>query len=278
MRRSENRKKRYHVEKSGFKILTGLLMFFSFVIVLGGILSKGGGMTVSPIATPSPTPLNVTFDETADSRQVSIEESVWYALQLAVFESKGAAEEMAKSYVSRGAAGYVLHAKERYRVLASVYPAKEEAQAVRNQLKQSHGIDSYIYEMTIPQLTLKISGMKGQVDVIDAALQFLREGLYEIQKTSVALDEKQANRDDVANNIKILSLRAKELTNLFQTRFTNPKHGTALKIESILNEYMLAEERVSLDDSNGVTLAAELKQFTLRMIDLTLQTFEEMMQ
>lgn len=279
MRRSEKRKKRYRVKKSGLKISTGFILFFSFVIVLGGIFSRSGtgGMTVEPVSTVAPPPLSEAFDETADSRQVTVEESTWYALQLAAFESKEAAEELAQSYIARGAAGFVLHAENRYRVLASVYPDKEDARAVRDRLKQSHGIDSYIYEMTMPSLTLKISGMKGQVDIIDAALRFLSEGLYEIQKISVALDEKQANREDVANNIKNLSLRAGELKRLFETRFLGSKNEIALSIEKILGDYAMLNEAFSTEDSNSVTLAAELKQLTLRMIASTIEAFEAIM-
>ena len=261
--------------------MTRMILFLCFVIILGGLAEKwreGTGITVIPLVTESPPPLSQAFDETPDKREVSTKESTWYAIQLAAFENKEAADELALSYQSRGAAGVVLFAGNRYRVLASVYSDKEDAQAVRNQLKSTHEIDSYIYEMVIPEMTLKISGVKGQIDVLAAAMQFLRDGLYEIQKISVALDQKEANRQDVANNIKILAMRANELNRLFETRFANPKHTTAQRLQELLKMYIALETFENSQDSGAVVFAAKLKELTISMIEKTQAQFKEIMQ
>ncbi len=281
MRRSENNKKLYKVERSGLKIVTRMILFLSFVIIFAALIGKGGsegGIAITPSVTPSPTPLSAHFDETPDSRQVTITQSTWYAIQLAAFENKEAADDLAQSYQARGAAGYVINSANRYRVLAAVYPKKEDAQAVRSQLKDSHGIDSYVYEMVIPELTLNISGMKGQVDVIEASLQFLKDSLLELQKISIALDQKEANQQDVANNIKTLAQRAKELYGFFGFRFTSPKHLMAQKIEALLTMYTALDNSSILQESGSVTLAATLKKLTLTMIENTQKEFEAIME
>lgn len=281
MRRSESKQKLYRVEKSGLKTATRMMIFLSFVIIFAGLLSRGGGdldLTVTPSATPSPTPLTETFDETVETKEITLPETVWYAIQMGAFESEEAAKTLAATYQNRGAAGYVMFQENRYRVLASVYPNKDDAQTVRTQLKTSHEIDSYVHEVAMPELTLKLTGMKGQIDIIEAALRFFPDALTQLQKMSIALDRKEANQQEVANELHVLCARAEELISVFSKRFTSPKHIMVERIEHLLSLYRQLEGAINADETLAVALAASLKYQTLAMIDSTISFLQQMAQ
>lgn len=130
-------KRVYPRQREPGKWLSYLLLFLSAVVVISGVVSRGGDLTIEPAATATPIPTDAYFDETVEEREITLPSATWYALQLGAFESETAAQELGQQFVKRGAAGYVWH-DGRYRTLAAVYPSLEDAQAVREQLSEAH--------------------------------------------------------------------------------------------------------------------------------------------
>ena len=89
----------------------------------------------------------------------------WYALQLGAFDSADAAESLAASYRSRGAAGYV-RVQGQYRVLAAAYAARADAQAVITQLRTRHQVDAVLTEIVQPEVTLRMVGRPDQLTAL----------------------------------------------------------------------------------------------------------------
>ncbi|NCB05010.1 MAG: hypothetical protein EOM69_05760, partial [Clostridia bacterium] len=92
------------------KLLTYAMLFFSLVLILAGLFGKntrGGELLVQVMATPEPTLSTDVFDETPETREITLTTTTWYAIQLGAFENEASAKEMAIEYQSRGAAGYV---------------------------------------------------------------------------------------------------------------------------------------------------------------------------
>ena len=59
-------------------------MALSALVVLAGLASRitgGEELSAAVIATPTPTPLTATFDETVETRQVTCPAETWYCLQ-----------------------------------------------------------------------------------------------------------------------------------------------------------------------------------------------------
>lgn len=69
----------------------------------------GGGedVDIQLAQTATPIPTDEVFDETVESREIALPSSTWYALQLGAFENEKAADELARQFMQRGAAGYV---------------------------------------------------------------------------------------------------------------------------------------------------------------------------
>ena len=132
----QGKRRVYPSERKPAKWVSYSLLFLSAVILFSGVAARSGGdAVIQTVATPSPIPLDAAFDETRETQEITLNGSVWYALQLGAFETEEAAHQLAEQFQRRGAAGYVWQ-DERYRVLAAVYPEKEDAQAVRQQLRE----------------------------------------------------------------------------------------------------------------------------------------------
>ena len=178
----QTRKRVYPSERKPAKWVSYSLLFLSAVILFSGVAARSGGDAVfETVATPSPIPLDAAFDETRETREITLNGSVWYALQLGAFETEEAARQLAEQFQRRGAAGY-LWPEERFRVLAAVYPEKEDAQAVRQQLRDQHDVDSYLFEISIPSVSLRMTGMRGQIDILEAAFLHAEELIRQMER------------------------------------------------------------------------------------------------
>ena len=160
-RRTERKRTR-----TGGGFATRVMLFFSAVIILAGIVSRftgGDELTATVLATPSPTPLTAAFDETVETREISLPSEVWYCLQSGIFSSEAAAQEKSLAYSDRGAPGFVSPEGGKFRVLLSAYASREDAQSVKEKLAGQQAVETYIYEMVRPALHLQLTGMRGQL-------------------------------------------------------------------------------------------------------------------
>ena len=85
-RRRTERRRRFRRSGLGARALMAL----SALVVLAGLASRltgGEELSAAVIATPTPTPLTATFDETVETRQVTCPAETWYCLQTGVFST-----------------------------------------------------------------------------------------------------------------------------------------------------------------------------------------------
>ena len=98
-------KRVYPRQREPGKWLSYLLLFLSVAVILSGLVSRGGDLSIQPAATATPIPTDAYFDETVEEREITLPSATWYALQLGAFEGETAAQELAQQFVKRGAAG-----------------------------------------------------------------------------------------------------------------------------------------------------------------------------
>ena len=97
MRRMERRMYR---QRRGQAWVRGLLLGIAGIVVLAGLISRlrgGRELIAQPIAQPTATPIASAFDETVETREISLPGETWYAIQTGVFSSREAAEALAKA-------------------------------------------------------------------------------------------------------------------------------------------------------------------------------------
>ena len=244
------------------------------MLIISGLLShhKPDEFGIESLPAQTMIPLNDSFDETISSAEIELPMKRWYALQTGAFEKNESAAEAAKVFEKRGAAGYIWN-EGRYRVLASVYPSIEEAQRVRDQLKTQHSIDTYVYIIELPALKLRLNGMQGQIDIVQAAFEHADDLAVQLQKLSIAMDrreksiaEVQSETEALDDKLRIVSLRMKQR---FTQPFPRPVEGLMKCFESF-SEYVS-----SIDNSQSLFEAGiELKKQIFQVLWNTRQIYQ----
>lgn len=168
------------------------------ILILAGagmiILLAGGWhrrMTVEGVSDATPTPTAAAYDRTATTREICLQETVWYTIQTGVFSQKEAALEKADAYKERGAPGTVVEDGGKWRVFIASYGREEDAAAVRQRLGEQQRVETYQYAWTCPELRLRLSGMAGQLDAAEAGLMLFAGAGAILRDTATLLDAGQ---------------------------------------------------------------------------------------
>jgi len=250
-------------------------LFLSAVILFSGVAARSGDdAVIQTVATPSPIPLDAAFDETRETQEITLNGSVWYALQLGAFETEEAACQLAEQFQRRGAAGYVWQ-DERYRVLAAVYPEKEDAQAVRQQLREQHDVDSYLYEISVPALSLRMTGMKGQIEILEAAFLHADELIRQMERISETLDRQEITPAEAVTELNTLREQVELVALRMEQRFAAPRNTAVERLIALFQDYAAFAREKTGQESNA-TLSRQIKYQTLRSIRLLLVLTGEM--
>lgn len=266
----QTRKRVYPSERKPAKWVSYSLLFLSAVILFSGVAARSGGDAVfETVATPSPIPLDAAFDETRETREITLNGSVWYALQLGAFETEEAAGQLAEQFQRRGAAGY-LWPEDRFRVLAAVYPEKEDAQAVRQQLRDQHDVDSYLFEISIPSVSLRMTGMRGQIDILEAAFLHAEELIRQMERISETLDRQEITPAEAAEELNALREQVELVALRMEQRFLSPRNAAVTGLIGLMRDYAAFAREKTGQESNAL-LSRQLKYQTIQTIRLLLE-------
>lgn len=270
----ERRTRVYPSEKPNSGWLSGFLLLLAAVVLVSGIVQRedSGGISIQRSATATPIPMDAAFDETPAQKEMTLPASQWYALQMGAFEDAAAAEAFAAQFTARGAGGYVWH-DGRYRVLAAVYPLKEDAQMVRQQLETQHGIDTYLYDVELPALQIRLSGMQGQLDILEAAFIHANDLIAQMQALSVGMDRREASAQEAAAQLDALSEQVQLVSLRLKQRFAAPRHEAVDGLIDCFDDYAAFSAQVYSNES-AVALGSALKRQTLSALHSLKQVYD----
>lgn len=251
----------YPVEKSPW--LSVLLLVLAAVVILSGLMgrSEGGDVSIVPIATATPIPLDASFDETIVEKEITLPSSTWFALQLGAFENEKSADEMAQQFSKRGAAGYIWN-DGKYRALAAVYPSKEDAQLVREQLEMQHSIDTYLYQIDLPSIRVRMRGMQGQLDILQAGFVHGNDLIAQLQNLCVFMDRQEMNAEQAIARLNELAAQMETVALRLRQRFQAPRPAVVEALMNCMEDYQTFCIQLNAKDSQ-VTLGAKIKHQTL---------------
>ncbi|MBR3740197.1 MAG: SPOR domain-containing protein [Clostridia bacterium] len=136
-----------------------------------------------------------------EERTLTLPGHTWYALQLGAFDSVEAAESLAASFRSRGAAGYVC-LQGQYRVLAAAYDARADAQAVMTQLRANHQVDAVLTEIAQPEVKLRLTGRQDQLTALSDAYDALEQLSVQLTALSDGLDRGKTDRQQTISALQ----------------------------------------------------------------------------
>ncbi len=256
------------------KWLNYLLLFLSAVLLLSGLLwrNDGDGLQVRLAETPTPIPTDAAFDETVESREMTLPTATWYALQLGAFENQEAAKKIAESFQNRGAAGYVWE-DTRFRALAALYPTKEEVEAVRAQLFQKHSIEAYAYQIQLPPLVLRMKGMKGQLDILEAAFLHGSDLVSQLQALSMLMDRQEVSVPEAIAQVQAAGQQVETVALRLEQRFSAPRHQAVQGLIDGLRSYGAFVKTVD-EKETSVQLATQVKYQAIAALDALKKVYD----
>ncbi|MCL2812270.1 MAG: SPOR domain-containing protein, partial [Clostridia bacterium] len=216
---SRLRAKRYPAGRSGQRAMA-LAMFALALFVLTRLIwpveSEGPGQRIgpTPLAPVTPTPVVTvaptvrpptpvpTLNEEPQpgfappesqeerSQSIFIPKLDWYLIQLGAYSTAEAAQQQARVYTGRGAAGFILE-DDRFRVIAAAYPTQQDAETIRARLGESQGIETYVYRLSTDEVELNVTAAAGQIQALQDGFDALHVALIETGRLSIELDKQQ---------------------------------------------------------------------------------------
>lgn len=148
-------------------------------------------LSAEAIAQPTATPIAVSYDQSLVEREVTLPEETWYAIQTGVFSTQEAAQEKADVLTQRGAPGAVVQDGDKWRVFIACYGTETDAASVRQHLGENQRVETYLYRWTCPELQLRLKGMAGQVDVVEAGFTLMMQSVRLLRDTASLLDARE---------------------------------------------------------------------------------------
>jgi len=172
--------------------------------------------------------------------------------------------QLAQQFRKRGAAGYLWH-DGRFRVLAAVYLSRDDAQTVRDQLREQHSIDSYIYPIEFPSVKLRVSGMQGQLEILKAAFGHVNALAKELHEVSNALDRQELSADEALEKLNALQVQMDLVALRLKQRFVPPVPEVVQSMIVCFEEYSEFVSKLSETEAM-VALGMKLKYQTISVL------------
>ena len=217
------------------------------------------------LSAPTPQPLTGAWDRTAVTREVTLAEEVWYAIQTGVFSAPEAAEDKADDYAERGAPGTVVQQEGKWRVFIACYGREEDAQAVRTRLGEMQRVETYLYRWSCPQLRLRLSGMAGQLDAVEAGLTLMMGAAARLRDTATLLDAAQLTAQEAAGVISDLNGQIALWSQTARDRFGASPPPLVEQLLAIAADWPLRSRTLQDAADSAVTLSAEMKGQGMRL-------------
>jgi hypothetical protein len=266
-------KKVYPSGHAPLRRLGWLMVLLAAAVMVSGLAGRKEPQPfIEALPTATLFPLSESFDETVESCEWTLPEQNWYALQLGAFDSEPAAQETAEQFRLRGAAGYLWHT-DRYRVLAAVYASEDDARTVRTQIREQHGIDSYIYPIRLPGAGVSMQGMRGQIEILKAGFIHAAELIAQLQQYSLLADRPDGSIPQIVEGLQALRDQTSLVALRLGQRFPEPRNSCVAGLLELFAGY---SDFCSAMDANipSVGFGAQLKYQTIQSLDLLMQVYD----
>lgn len=176
----------------------------------------------------------------------------FYAVSLETEKTIQSANERAKEYKQKGAAGYVYNAgATEYKILSSAYTNKNDAQAVLENLKQS-GISAEIIELKLFPINLKISLNSNSSEILKKGLNLFYSNYLSLYNLGNKLDQNKLDETSVKKEINNIINENESVIKEISKTFSSSSNIAVLyskiyleQINKVLNKLLTTENLFS---------------------------------
>ena len=274
----------------GVKVLTIIALFALIYFIFAGVTGKwiynyiaspvfnyfGIGTSIqepvqsNPIsgfngvaATASPS-----TDTTKAEKTITISGYTDYMIQMGAYSTQENASTDASTLKARGAAGYIV-AGDKYRLIAASYQSKESAESVKTSLSSKDGLDSLVYEYSVPKLEFKITATQQQITTIEAMFNDYIKLKNNLGDLAISVDKSEADVAGAKSKIdvykKTVSGYVDNLSSLTKGNDDNNIITGLNTLYTQLNDDLASITSKSYSSSTGIS--AELKYTSVKMTD-----------
>lgn len=127
-----------------------------------------------------------------------------YVVELANFTDLGQANEASVGFKQQLAAGYIVNDKGIYRVLASLYQTKSNAESVVQNLKESE-VNANIFNIKLPAIYFDLNLTNEQKESFKTALKLFYDAYVDVYNLSIALDKSEKTVSQI--QIELMNLK-----------------------------------------------------------------------
>lgn len=247
--------------RRGQRMLQRLLLFLSALIVAAGLahrFGKSNSLQVTGVAEPTVTPIAGLYDETIETREITLPQVCWYVIQTGIYTDESAALSRADAYTDRGAPGIVIADGSKWRVFIASFSREEDAAAVRANLSGQQNVDTYLYTWPCPELRLRMTGMAGQLDVAEAGLQQGLTAAERLRDAAISLDAGEITQEEALQMIQDIEDQWSVWVETASKRFSKP-YPALVSAELTLADAWTEHRRAIQQCNNATELSAALK-------------------
>ena len=219
-------------------------------------------MMLTAHGTPAPT--QAGYDQQVVTREVLLEEEVWYAIQTGVFSGKEAALEKAEAYTQRGAPGTVVQDGAKWRVFIASYASETDAAAVRQHLGEQR-VETYLYPWVCPEIRLRLTGMAGQLDVAEAGLTLWTQAARQLRDAALLLDASQVKPEDVMEIVRELDGQIRLWAETARDRFGSRPPELIAEMLALTAQWTQRQSTLAKSAGDAYDLSASLKAHAMEL-------------
>ena len=245
------------------------LLLCALIIGASSLVRKKMGVPLTfslmPQATSAPKASEAPKEDvTYGSLDITLTDRSWYALQLGAFTQENAAYQLSQEFIPRGAAGYVCHEADIFRVYAAAYPTRAEAQSVQTRLNEQ-GVTTYIQPCNEASVTLRATGTHTQLNAVSDIFSYLDTLSLKFFTLSSQLDKSEISTTDAFSALMSEGTTCRALADALSSAFTKEFPASAQQLHDLLT--LIAQECESSQNSQSAArIGAALKRCQLSVI------------
>lgn len=211
------------------------------------------------LSQPTATPVTSAYDQTVETREITLPQETWYAIQTGVFSTLEAAQEKAGAYAERGAPGTVVQDGAKWRVFIACYGSEADAASVRQRLGETQRVETYLFRWTCPELRLRLTGMAGQLDVVEAGLSLLRQIAEELRDAATLLDAGELTAAEASRQVAEIDGRITLWAQTARDRFGSQQPEIVKSLLAQTDGWNARRKALESAASSATALSAALK-------------------